>query len=69
VPPRVQSSVAADVNHLDFNRVNPTTGPIGAEPGDALKITLLEFEPSGWGWTAIIPGFGRLCSAGMRVCR
>jgi len=58
-----RSSVAADVNHLDFNRVNPTTGPIGidgAEPGDALKITLLEFEPSGWGWTAIIPGFGLL---------
>ena len=32
----------------------------GAEPGDALKITLLDFTTSGWGWTANIPGFGLL---------
>jgi len=25
-----------------------------------LKVTLLEFVPSGWGWTANIPGFGLL---------
>ena len=39
------------------------TGPIyvdGAEPGDALKITIEEFKPSGFGWTANIPGFGLL---------
>jgi acetamidase/formamidase len=39
------------------------TGPVfvdGAEPGDALKITIDEFEPSGFGWTANIPGFGLL---------
>ena len=50
-----------DVAALDFGRVNPVTGPVyieGAEPGDALKVTLLEFAPSGWGWTANIPGFG-----------
>ena len=50
-----------DVATLDFGRVNPVTGPVyieGAEPGDALKVTLLEFAPSGWGWTANIPGFG-----------
>ena len=38
-------------------------GPVyieGAEPGDAIKVTLLSFAPSGWGWTAIIPGFGLL---------
>ena len=38
-------------------------GPIcvdGAEPGDALKVTLLDFTPSGWAWTAIVPGFGLL---------
>ena len=48
---------------LDFSRVNPVTGPVfveGAEPGDVLKVTILSFEPSGWGWTAIIPGFGLL---------
>jgi len=32
----------------------------GAKPGDALKVTVLSFKPSGWGWTGNIPGFG-LC--------
>ena len=53
----------ADVPKLDFAKVNPVTGPIyvdGAEPGDALKITIEAFAPSGYGWTANIPGFGLL---------
>jgi acetamidase/formamidase len=57
------ASTLADVAALDFAKVNPVTGPVlidGAEPGDALKVTLLAFEPSGWGWTASIPGFGLL---------
>jgi acetamidase/formamidase len=56
-------STVADVGKLDFALVNPVTGPIfveGAEPGDALKITLDGFTPSGFGWTANIPGFGLL---------
>ncbi|MEM7445865.1 MAG: acetamidase/formamidase family protein [Pseudomonadota bacterium] len=56
-------STVADIATLDFGKVNPVTGPViidGAEPGDAVKITLLEFGPSGWGWTANIPGFGLL---------
>jgi acetamidase/formamidase len=54
---------AADLARLDFGKINPTLGPIeidGAEPGDALRITFLGFENSGWGWTANIPGFGLL---------
>jgi acetamidase/formamidase len=57
------NSTAADVPKIDLTLVNPVTGPVyidGAEPGDALKITLLGFQPSGWGWTANIPGFGLL---------
>ena len=57
------ASSVADVVTLDFSRVNPVTGPIyidGAEPGDAIKVSLFEFGPSGWGWTANIPGFGLL---------
>ncbi|WP_374368948.1 acetamidase/formamidase family protein [Dongia sp.] len=53
----------ADMGKLDFAKVNPTTGPIyidGAEPGDAVKVTLVSYRPSGWGWTANIPGFGLL---------
>jgi acetamidase/formamidase len=43
--------------------VNPVVGPVfvdGAEAGDAIAVTLLSFRPSGWGWTANIPGFGLL---------
>ena len=57
------SSTVADVSTLDFGRVNPVSGPIyveGAEPGDALEITIDSFAPSGWGWTANIPGLGLL---------
>jgi acetamidase/formamidase len=56
-------STVADVTALDFAKVNPVAGPLfveGAEPGDAIKVTLLSFSPSGWGWTANIPGFGLL---------
>ena len=53
----------ATVSTLDFGKVNPVSGPIyveGAESGDALKVTIESFAPSGWGWTANIPGFGLL---------
>ncbi len=56
-------STVDDVALLDFAKVNPVTGPIyveGAEPGDALKVTIEMFRPSGFGWTANIPGFGLL---------
>ena len=58
-----RDSTAGDLARLDFARVNPVTGPLfveGAEPGDALRITVLEIAPSGWGWTANVPGFGLL---------
>jgi acetamidase/formamidase len=56
-------STPADVAALDFERVNPVTGPVfvrGAQPGDVLAIEILELRPHTWGWTAIIPGFGLL---------
>jgi acetamidase/formamidase len=58
-----ENSTVHDVAKLDFSKVNPVAGPVfvdGAEPGDVLKVTLLSFVPSGWGWTANIPGFGLL---------
>ena len=45
------SSSAADVGVLDFEKVNPVTGPVvvdGAEPGDALVVE----TPGGGGWGA-----------------
>ncbi len=56
-------STVETIRTLDFSLVNPITGPVyvdGAEPGDTLKVTLLSFDPSGWAWTAIVPGFGLL---------
>ena len=58
----INSSVP-DIASLDFDKVNPVTGPVyieGAVPGDALQVTLDSYRPSGWGWTANIPGFGLL---------
>lgn len=56
-------SDADAVTTLDFSRVNPVSGPVfvkGAHPGDVLAVEILELQPSSWGWTAIIPGFGLL---------
>ncbi|MBI3709037.1 MAG: acetamidase/formamidase family protein [Proteobacteria bacterium] len=58
-----RTSTVADIARLDFAKVNPVNGPVfidGAAPDDAVKVTLLSFAPSGWGWTANIPGFGLL---------
>ncbi|MCK5770508.1 acetamidase/formamidase family protein [Algiphilus sp.] len=51
------------ISALKPERANPLSGPIhvdGAEPGDALAVRIESLAPSGWGWTANIPGFGLL---------
>ena len=56
-------ATAARLKTMDFSKVNPVTGPIyvkNAQPGDALKVTIEQFRPSGFGWTANIPEFGLL---------
>ena len=56
-------STSEDVAKLDFDHVNPVSGPVyvrGAQPGDVLAVEILEFKPREWGWTALIPGFGLL---------
>ena len=58
----LESSIE-DVRNLDFSKVNPVTGPIFIEDaceGDVIEIEFIDFVTSGWGWTAIIPGFGLL---------
>jgi acetamidase/formamidase len=57
------SSTLADLEALDFSRVDQVTGPVeiaGAEPGDTLQVDVLDLAPADWGWTASIPGFGLL---------
>jgi acetamidase/formamidase len=59
------ASTATDVPLLDFGRVNPVTGPlrvVGARPGDALVVRIVELEVDAWGWAALIPGFGLLAA-------
>ena len=56
-------STIDDVDTLDFSKVNPVTGPIyieNAKIGDVIEIEIIDFQSSGWGWTAVIPGFGLL---------
>lgn len=56
-------STVDDISKGDPARVNPVTGPVfidGAQPGDTLAVRIEAYKPSGWGWTANIPGFGLL---------
>lgn len=57
-----ESTVEA-IKNLDFSRVDQVNGPIfveGAQAGDSLEVELVDLQPAGWGWTAVIPGFGLL---------
>jgi len=43
-----RDSTVEIIAKLDFGSINPIAGPVyvdGAEPGDALEVTLLGFEP------------------------
>ena len=58
-----RDSDASALATFDWDRTYPLTGPIavhGAEPGDTLKIEILDVHTQGWGWTGVIPGFGLL---------
>jgi acetamidase/formamidase len=60
ITPQCTAEVFSD---YDADHVNPVTGPVfvdGAHPGDTLVVKLESYAPSGWGWTANIPGFGLL---------
>lgn len=51
------------VANLSFDPIHPLTGPVyveGAEPGDALEVEIISIQHKGWGWNAVIPGFGLL---------
>lgn len=48
---------------LSFDPIHPLTGPVfvkGAEPGDAIEVEVVRLKHQGWGWNAVIPGFGLL---------
>jgi acetamidase/formamidase len=56
-------SDASVIPGANWERVYPLAGPVyveGAEPGDTLAVEILDVHTKGWGWTAILPGFGLL---------
>ena len=56
-------SDSAALDKVDWSRVYPLTGPIaitGAQPGNTLKVEVLDVHTQGWGWAAVIPGSGLL---------
>ena len=59
-----EHSTARDVSDADTEKMDPVFGPVyitEAQPGDALQIDILDLQlTAGWGWTALIPGFGLL---------
>lgn len=60
ITPDSQDEAAA---HLDFGPIHPLTGPVyveDAEPGDGLEVEIISIKHKGWGWNAVIPGFGLL---------
>jgi acetamidase/formamidase len=63
---QVKPGASAEVlRDLDFDPIHPLTGPVyvrSAEPGDALQVEILDLEHKGWGWNAVIPGFGLLAA-------
>lgn len=57
------TSDTSAINSIDLGIANPVFGPVyvqDAQPGDVLKIDVLDLEVADWGWSAIIPGFGLL---------
>ena len=52
---------SADLLGMDLNLAHPLTGPLwieGAEPGDLLRVRIVEVEPDSFGFTSHLPGFG-----------
>lgn len=60
ITPENQATI---LDNLDFNSMDPGFGPVaveGAEPGDVLRVDILELQPGAYGWTAILNDFGLL---------
>lgn len=59
-----EESAASDIINANLDKFDPVYGPVyinGAEPGDTLQIDVLDLQfTAGWGWTALLPGFGLL---------
>jgi acetamidase/formamidase len=56
-------STSDSLASIDDARLYPLAGPVrveGAEQGDTLAVEIVALETRGWGWSALLPGFGLL---------
>ena len=57
------SSTLSALDTLVFAALDQVNGPVhiaDAQPGDTLRIDVLDVQVAEWGWSAILPGFGLL---------
>src|SRR5258708_39608021 len=57
------ASTVDDFVKIDRNKIHTLTGPVaikGAQPGDTLRVDVVNIQLRGWGWTSITPGLGFL---------
>jgi acetamidase/formamidase len=57
------NSTVDDFLKIDRSKIHTLTGPVaikGSEPGDTLRVDILNIQHRGWGWTSITPGLGFL---------
>jgi acetamidase/formamidase len=57
------SSTIDSIANFDADLADPVFGPVyisEAEPGDSLEIEVIKLEHAGWGWSAVVEGFGLL---------
>ena len=57
------ASTSASLATLSFDPIHPLTGPVyveGAVPGDGLEVEIVSIKHKGWGWNAVLAGFGLL---------
>ena len=60
---QVELDATFDQCSFDFDTIYNLAGPMdvaGAEPGDTLRVDILELETGSWGWCAMLPGAGLL---------
>jgi acetamidase/formamidase len=56
-------STTEDLGKIDAERLDGAVGPVfveGAEPGDLLRVDVVDLKIGFWGWSAIISDFGFL---------
>lgn len=57
------NSPSDEIDALDWDRINPATGPVyieGVTAGDMVRVRLLQVRPTGYSTMACIPGEGAL---------